>query len=251
MLPFTIVINTCFEYAPRTLPVLLESLAMAEVPLESVVVTVGQCVDGQLPTMPEGVVCRMVACDYTGMDLTALICLSERDDVVSTQWVLYLHDTMVVGERFLAQATEAFRQVTGAPSSSDTTPRCVQLLDRNSMNVGFYDAIWLRSLDLSKFKIAADADLEAKREIKAIGCGDKVFEMCPLDNRRYLGTHPRDFTNMGTFTYEEDGSSNTRIIEYYPVLDIFKLKSWNGDVAKVGYYRAADGSMRVNIPVGV
>ena len=117
MLPFTIVVNTCFEYAPRTLPMLLESLAMAGVPLDSVVVVVGQCVDEQLPTMPDA--CRrMVACDYTGMDLTALICLSERDDVVSTQWVLYLHDTMVVGEQFLERAMEAFRQVTQAPSSS-------------------------------------------------------------------------------------------------------------------------------------
>lgn len=254
-LPFTVVIHTCASYAPTTLPMLLESLELAGVPTESVLVVCGQCADGQRPVVETGNVLyrnvRMITVPYTAESLTGLICLSEQHSLVDSPWVLYIQDTMVVGDEFLPRALEAHRQILGLPSTSESPVLCVKLLDKFSLSVGFYNTTWLRGLDLRDLKTTVNEDdLHAMRDIKT-WCEDKVFDLCPLDSVRFLGRFdsPEDRRLLGDFKYSD--TSAARQIEHYPSLDLYKFKSWDGDAQRVGTYRAPDGTIKVAIPVGI
>lgn len=267
-LPFTIVIQTCYSYAEVAVPVLLASLAQAGVPRESLLVVCGQCPPAagggggtcRPPRIPGAEGLRVAAVSYTAEALTGLIHLSETpppapdplldpDSSPPTGWVLYLQDTMAAGPDFLRRALEVHRQVLDTPSTSESSVHCVKLLNGFSMSVGFYDLAWLRGLDLGALKAEA-ADTDRVREIKT-WCEDKVFDMCPAASARFLAefNNPEDRRVLGAFRYSD--SSAARKIEHYPVLDLYKFKSWDGDEARVGTYRAADGTERVAIPVGV
>lgn len=244
-LPFTIVINTCEGYQSVSLPVLLQSLAMAGIPPESLLVVCGQCPVPESATV-DGMRVRRVP--YTAEALTGLIHVSESDDV-TTDWVLYIQDTMAVGEEFGPRILETYRQMMERPSGSTTGLLAVKLLDHFSLSVGFYEVAWLRELreEIRGFKVMA-ADEHAMRDIKT-WCEDKIFDMCPPGRILHLS----EFVNrkdMGEFRYSETSAS--RRIEHYPVLDLYKFKSWYGDVDSVGMYRdPTTGKERVRIPVGL
>jgi len=246
---YTLVINTCAPYAPVTLPPLLASLDMAGFPRSRIVVTCGQCPGGVAPEVPEARGVRVVACDYAAEALTGLIALSERPEDIAglAPWVLYIQDTMMVGERFPQATHEVMRQLEAAPSSSAHPTLCVKLCDVFSLSVGFYSVAWLRDQDLAEFKASADVDEHGMRQIKT-WCEDKVFERCPPESTKFLGKWS-DREMVGTFRYSDEG--HERYIEHYPVLDLYKFKSWDGDAQRVGFYRDPDGLERVKIPVGV
>lgn len=247
-LPFTIVINTCDAYMSTSLPVLLDTLALAGIPAESLLVVCGQSAAAAREVAEGGI--RVHRVPYTAEALTGLIYLSETDDtVVSDGWVLYLQDTMAVGEQFGPRIVETYRQVMERPSGSESSLLAVKVLDHFSLSVGFYDLAWLRELreEIRGFKVMC-ADEHAMREIKT-WCEDKVFDMCPPDRILHLDSFV-DRRQLGEFRYSE--SSAVRQIEHYPSLDLYKFKSWNGDDDAVGKYRdPTTGQERVRIPVGL
>lgn len=237
--PFTIVINTCRAYASTALPMLMQSLAAAGVPVSQVVVVCGQCGADEAPEVPVGV--RLECREYTAEAMTGLIALSESD-LVATPWVLYVQDTMMVGPQFPFRAL----QLCDAVSPADTD--CVRLLDMFSLSVGLYSTAWLRGLDLSGFKRLA-ATKEDMQRIKTWS-EDRVFGLAESARSRHLAEfgNPADRVLRGDFRYTPE--SPRRVIEHYPVLDLYKLKSWDGDVERVGVVEI-DGQVMPNIPVGV
>lgn len=249
-LPFTIVINTCHAYQGVSMPVLLDSLAMAGIPAESLLVVCGQSpASDSGVTVAEGGI-RVHRVPYTAEALTGLIHLSESaDGVPDGGWILYIQDTMVVGQQFGPRIMETFRQIMERPSGSTTGLVAVKLLDQFSLSVGFYDVAWLREVreEIQGFKVMS-ADEHAMRDIKT-WCEDKIFDMCPPERIAHLAEFAGR-QHMGTFKYSE--TSADRIIEHYPVLDLYKFKSWDGNVARVGMYRdPATGEERIRIPVGL
>lgn len=240
--PATVVINTCAEYASTTVPVLLESLGVAGVPRQSIVIVCGQCADGQEPGIPMADDIRTIFVSYTAEALTGLIAVSESD-AVTTPWVLYLQDTMVVGRDF------AYRALMLCDSVSPETIDCVKLLDRYSLSVGLYSTAWLRTLDLAGFKRVVHTKADMQR-IK-LWSEDRVFGMCAADRSMYLAEfrNPEERVTMGDFRYGDVGAK--RLIEHYPVLDVYKLKSWDGDVKRVGVVEVEGVGQMPNIPVGV
>ena len=216
-LPFTIVVQTCYEHAATTLPVLLESLETVGVPLSSsLLVVCGQCpADSQGdPVLPgyDGSY-RVVPVGYAAGALTGLVCVSERPALVATPWLLYIRDTMAAGEEFLERALEAYRQICDTPSTSQAPVRCVKLLDRASMGVGFYDTRWLGSLDLVGCKGKGGR-----------AAPDEVFDLCPAECAKYIGEfdNPEHRQVLGEFRYSEAAAART--IEHYPALDLYKFK---------------------------
>lgn len=250
-LPFTIVVSTCRPYAPTALPMLLDSLRMAGTPMGSVVVVCGECPGGDVPEIEGGVsdVRLVVGVEYTCEALTGLIWVSEQPAGTTAPWVLYLQDTMVAGEEFVARALEAHRQIEALPGTSESPVRCVKLLDKFSLSVGFYSAEWLRGEALGALK-RDGVGVHEMREIKT-WCEDSVFNRCPRDSVRFLASFdsPEDRRVLGEFRYSDGGAE--RRIEHYPSLDLYKFKSWDGNVMRVGTYRAPDGSERTAIPVGL
>lgn len=254
---FTIVVNTCASYAPVTLPVLFESLDRAGVPRAATLVVVGQCPGGRLPEgLPGGT--TYAAVEYTAECLTALVA---APDLVDTPWIFLLQDTMAVGPEFPARVQRAYELLSErsdpsaagtssshAPSSSSSPLKCVRLLDRFSMSVGFYDVAWLRTLGLrERFARPGDCDV---REIKRWS-EDAVFDLAPPGGEAHLAEHddPAQRRVQGEMRYVPGGRART--VEHYPVLDLTKCKSWDGDASKHGTYVDDEGVVRVDIPVGV
>lgn len=243
--PATVVINTCAEYAATTVPVLLESMGVAGVPHQNIVIVCGQCAEGQSPpTIGLADDIRKIFVPYSAEALTGLIAVSELAGAVATPWVLYLQDTMVVGRDF------AYRALMLCDSVSPDTIDCVKLLDRYSLSVGLYSTAWLRGLDLDGLKRTVHTKQDMQR-IK-LWSEDRVFGMCAADRSMFLAEfrNPQERVHMGEFRYADVGAAR-RVIEHYPVLDVYKLKSWDGDVKRVGVVEVEGVGQMPDIPVGV
>lgn len=230
--PLTLVINTCAAYAPTTVPMLLESLGAAGVPPEAIRIVCGQSSD-KPPAIPlvDEMGISVVHTEYTAEAMTGLVYLSEHHDLVDTPWVLYLQDTMAVGPDF------PYKALMVCDSVSVEQVDCVRLLDMFSLSVGLYSTAWLQGLDLSEYKRQA----RTTRDVQQIKTWseDRVFGLCAPERARHLAEYqnPTDRVVMGDFRYSD--ASTPRIIEHYPVLDVYKLKSWMG------------GAPDTDIPVGV
>lgn len=257
-LPFAIVIEACRDYAPVALPVLLDSLETAGAPLDSVVVVCGQCEaergeDAALDAVEDRVIRgggRFERRKYTTVCATALVAVSEDPALVSKPWFLHLQCTTSVGARFVDLARDVYYDLSGRPGLD-----CIKLLDRFSMNMGFYRTAWVRGLasELARHKRGgADAptaaDVHEVRDIKT-WCEDLVFGMCSPAAAECLGRYAdaEAVQFRGWFKYREDGQP--RVHEYYPSLDLHKYKSWFGQA--VDAYDTPDGRRRRRIPVGV
>ncbi len=206
---FTVVIQTCYDNAATTVPVLLESLTTAGVPPSAVLVVCGKCPsDDGVPLAAPGF--RLVPVTHAGP--AGLICVSERPDLVTTPWLLCLQDTMAVGQEFTQRALEAHRQICDTPGTSQAPVRCVKVLDTLDTDVGLYDARWLGTLDLAGYK-------------GGNGGGGEVFDLCPVECARYMGRSddPDQRLVLGEFRYSEGGVART--IEHYPVLDLYHFTS--------------------------
>lgn len=196
---FTVVINTRAHDAAVTVPPLLQSLELAGVPGDSVLVV---CGGGGADAEPGWR--REPGCS----PITGLVHVSRHPDSVRTPWVLYLQDTMVVGKEFWPRAAEVARQLTEAPSTSDHPVRCVRMLDAKSHGVGFYSVAWLEALALADEPAAAD---------------DAVFDLCDPQSTKFLG-HYDDLDQrcvVGEFRYRDGDPA--RPIEHCPVLDVYKF----------------------------
>ncbi len=238
-LPFDIVVTTCHTYFDVTTPVLLASMREAGVPMERVHIVKGQA--GESRDDVDRTAPRVHSCEYTAEALTALVYAAEHPEAFKG-WVLLLQDTMTVGLDFVRRALEVYDTHCTRPE----TTRCVKLLDKFSLSVGFYHMPWVRTLDLTPIK-RHDADEHVVRDVKMF-IEDWVFDKCP--NPTWLGRFDNDQHRrvLGWFSYAPGAAR--RMIEHYPVLDVCKLKSWYGQVHEVGTYTDPAGAHKIKIPVG-
>lgn len=212
MPPCTIVINTCAKYAATTMPGLLDSLRAARVPGSSVCVVIGAC-DGQDPALEyDWPGMRIVEKSYTWLDLTAMVAISNDEDIVRTPWILYLHDTSRVGPEFMGMLKKTFWDM-----HAHQLDACM-LLPETSMNIGYYRTSWVRGLRLNDH-MHHPSESQA---LKIGGVEDRVFDM--TSNKMHLET-VADFVPAGHHRY---GDGVPRRVEYYPALDMYKYKSWFG-----------------------
>lgn len=244
-MPFTIVVTTCKAYANTTLPLLFGSMDEARVPPSCIAVVVAQCPDlkHECPLLDhaERAGVRVRAVEYAAEALTGVVCTAEDADLVQTPWFLYIQDCSVVGPNFLTRALEVYQT------------RCrgdawvVKLTDRFAMSVGFYNTACVKSLAprLAALKVY-DADVDAIRAMK-MHIEDAAFNMVPPQNTQVIGSFEADRRVVGEYRYE--GVGTRRMVEYYPLLDYFKLKSWWGQ--SVDTYTTQDGREAAALPVGV
>lgn len=168
-----------------TLSMLLESLDLAGVS-EVLVVCRG---DGR---PPEGV--KTVQAPDRG-EVTGLLHVASHPDAVKTRWMVYLQDTMVVGQEFAALAASVAAGAAALPSP----PVCATLDD----GTGLYDVAWLASLGPPAPRSVQD-----------------VLDACP-EGRRPLDAAVED---MGTFRYPGDTEPPRRIARH-PCLDVYRFVS--------------------------
>lgn len=246
-LPFDVVVTTCLEYAARTLPALFDTMRAAGVPLASVHVVVGQCPGGidagsDLGELAAGLVgegVRVTSVAYGAEALTGVVRTALHG--ARTPWILMIQDSCFVGPGFVAKATEVHDRV----RESDEYD-VVKLTDRFSLSIGFYRTAWLESKaeDLRRVCIHR-FDVDSIRRLK-MHIEDKAFDMADPARTAVLGRF-EDRAIVGGFRYP--GSATDRVVEHYPALDVFKVKSWMGQ--RVPTYRTAEGDDLLEIPVGV
>lgn len=237
-----LVVTSCAAYAPTTLPPLFRTLHQAGVPMSAVVVVIAQCA----PTEPldevrrvcEGA--RVVTVEYAAEALTGVIRVSEGG-LVDSPWFVYIQDCSLVGPTFWSKACALHKAVADRPLD------VVKLLDVFSLSVGMYRTAWVESVKdrLSPLRVFG-ADDNAIKKIKE-DIEDAAFKMAPAARTVYLGgfENKEDRCLVGKFSYP--GSATERIVEHYPSLDYFKLKSWWGQAWKT----MDDGTQVPIIPVGV
>lgn len=190
-----IVINATAHRGPAALPVLLESLHLANVPLH----TVTAVCPGELPELP---VAR-ARTDFNAGSLTGLVHAAEsgREDWAE-EWVLYLHETTVVGDSFLSRLNDLVGAAAGL--------QCVTLSkDVHGCNAGLYSLAWLRTLGLERCKDPA----------AAVHIGE-VATRCDPERRRFMTAEAHD---VGEFRYSEDDPEVLRI-RWHPELDVYEFR---------------------------
>lgn len=240
-LPFDVIVTTCLEYAPKTLPALLDTMKASGVPLVSVHVVVGQCPAGRPECIAElereGA--KVTTVPYGAEALTGAVACA-RGDVSTTPWFLMIQDTCFVGPGFVKLASEVHDRVRDTDDFD-----VVKLLDKFSLSIGFYRTTWLASkaADLDRVRIES-FDVDSIRRLKMF-VEDVAFDMADPARTAVLGRFD-DRALVGNFKYP--GSDTDRVVEHYPSLDIYKVKSSIGQ--RVQRYTTTKGDDVLRIPVG-
>jgi hypothetical protein len=151
-----------------------------------------------------------IYCYHNSIDFTGLITLVElfNDDI--DEYYFYLHDTCRIGENFYKKLKSI--QLTNVSS--------IKIKNRSSMNIGIYS-----QKIINKFKdfllYKKNTDESRCMEFKCINYNeDYIFENDDnniiLDNYNdHIYTGPTDYYKTGTM----------RIVEYFPNLDLYKMKA--------------------------
>jgi len=151
-----------------------------------------------------------IECNHNSMDLTALITMFELYKEAEEEYYFYLHDTCKVGDQFY----EKLKSINLAGVSS------IKINRHFSMNIGVYSQRIINTFGdlLVSLKNFSDDSLIALKKTQY--AEDHIFNHDPnnkiLDN--YDGhnfTGPTNYYNTGTM----------RIVEYYPSLDLYKIKA--------------------------
>ena len=123
----------------------------------------------------------------------------------------------------------------------------VKLLDAFSLSVGMYRTAWVESIKDKLLPLRIfDADTDAIKKIKET-IEDAAFNLASPDRTLCLGRFDNELDRkvVGKCTYP--GSTTQRLVEHYPSLDYFKLKSWWGQ----SWETNDKGDTTPIIPVGV
>lgn len=204
-----ICISTCRNYAPSTIPNIISSLKDAGIYMQNILVVEG---DNQTRKVENKDYMHCYV-EHNSFDLTSLIEVVESH--YSSKWWLLLHDTCVVGKSFrtcLARANENVDRVA--------------LLQHPSMSIGLYKYEFLlqhaeKINSYKTFTTTPEERLLAKH--KAFESEDVLLWKLPCGSIDSFG-HNRVSQLVNADLWKMQRTEN-RIQEYFPQLDIYKLKA--------------------------
>jgi hypothetical protein len=154
---------------------------------------------------------KYIYCNHNSIDFTSFIALTEINEYYnSDNYYFYMHDTCRIGQNF-------YKKLKNINLLSVTT---IKIHGRYSMNIGVYS----QSI-INKFKdfllTKKNTDESKCIQFKKIDYNeDYIFHNDPNnvlleDYSGWLYKGPIDYYNTGTM----------RIIEYYPNVDLYKIKA--------------------------
>ena len=206
-----ICVSTCKKYSQKTIPVLTSSLREAGFPLEDVLVVDGGYTHDRSLKL-EGIDTLEVS--HNSFDFTALIAVTEKR-IESDFWLL-LHDTCRVGPKFCSLLHAA-----------DFSYKKIALKPFPSMSIGLYSFDYLlqhteRIIREKNTDYSEEGLIKAKHT--AIGHEDLLLwktNDLPCGTFNKVGERDRITQSVDSGWYT---TATDRIQEYYPQLDLFKLK---------------------------
>jgi hypothetical protein len=210
--------------------------------MDSVHVVVGSCPEAPLADLVAMIadlepLVGVTAVPFGALELTGVVACA-RGVVSTTPWFMMIHDTSFVGPSFVQRASEVHSRVRDTEDFD-----VVKLLDTFSMSVGFYRRDWVRSKAADMVSIVSP-DIDSIRTLKMV-VDDIVFAMADPKRTAVLGRFDdlNDRADVGRFMYKD--SATDRLVEHYPSLDLYKLKS------RYGKSTAVRGDCVLEMPVGV
>jgi len=150
-----------------------------------------------------------IYCNHNSIDFTGLITLEELYHENIEDYYLYLHDTCRIGDNFFNKLK----------SINLTKISTIKLNKSFSMNMGIYSQKTINKFCdflLSKKNVDENRCLE----FKAVSNEDYIFDN-DINNVVLENYDGWNFT--GPTDYYETGTQ--RIVEYYPNLDLYKMKA--------------------------
>lgn len=175
---------------------------------EILVVVGGHYENGGYVTRKEGNI-TYIECNHNTMDLTALIALAELFPK-NTEYYFYMHDTCKIGTNFYKKLKAI--DLNGVSS--------IRINKKFSMNIGIYSQALINSFadTIIPLKNYSDATiLSAKQSVYA---EDYIFFRDPTN--KILDDYD-GFIHEGPTNYY--GTGTMRIVEYYPNIDLYKIKA--------------------------
>jgi hypothetical protein len=193
---------------------LLENLQKCDEYLEyDIIIVIGgyYCLENYEISIEKNI--TYIKCNHNSIDYTGLITLMELYSNID-EYYLYLHDTCNVGKNFYKK----LKLINLTNVSSIRINRPV------SMNIGIYST---NIINKFKYFLLSKKNMNSDNSFffKCNGQEDYIFNNdnnnIVLDNYEgHIYTGPTDYYNTGTM----------RIVEYYPNLDIYKIKANYGKI---------------------
>lgn len=198
-----IVVNSCYKYHEKTLPIILDSLSHDENVF---------CVIGESPvSKDEG---NFLYREWANMDNNGLIwVVTEKEKLKKYEWIFYIHDTCIC----LPEFKESLYTIVSQYPESDA----IKLYDQFSMSMGFYklESLWdTRISEFLKSTINYDKNEETILNIKK-SVEDQVFKI--LKNVPILPNNYK-YMDEGKSYYDTD---TKRILEKWVHPPFYKLKA--------------------------
>jgi hypothetical protein len=151
-----------------------------------------------------------IKCNHNSIDFTGLITLLELYSVNINEYYLYLHDTCKIGQDF-------YNKIKSIDLNNVSS---IKINKRNSMNIGIYSQKIIN--EFKDFLLQKKNTDESKcMQFKSIDYNeDYIFDndknnILLNDYDGFIYTGPIDYYNTGTM----------RLIEYFPHLDLYKMKA--------------------------
>lgn len=195
---------------------LLESLkSCEEFTNYEIVVCIGGYYDNKDYEISKNENVTIIKCNHNSIDLTGLITLYElyKDDI--HEHYLYLHDTCKVGDNF-------YKKLSKISLENVST---IRINKGPSMNIGIYSQqiinkysdFLIANKNVKESEIMRFKSLNIKYEDYIFKSDKNNIVLDNYNGHNYTG--PTDYYGSGVM----------RIVEYYPNLDLFKIKAnWGG-----------------------
>jgi hypothetical protein len=193
---------------------LLESLKENDINYCDIIVVIGGHYNLSNYEITQNENITYIHANHNSIDFTGLITLLELYYNDINEYYVYLHDTCRIGKEF-------YNKINSLDLTNVTS---IKIVHPFSMNIGIYSQTIIN--DFKDFLLSTKNTKEEecmKYKLNAVANEDYIFNNDTnnklLDN--YNGhsyTGPTDYYNTGTM----------RIVEYYPNLDLYKIKAnWN------------------------
>jgi hypothetical protein len=230
-----VIVNTCYQFFPATVPALLESLtSVGGVPLGRVIIVVGETEPGAPQLESQGVAAsgaNVVYVPYANLDNNALIWASGADAAAlpDNGWLFYLHDTCTVVNGFWEKVVAKVIEL----ENMTPTPLAGKLHRPFSMCIGLYAVAGLRRAavhdDLAR-RVNLDRSEVARMRIKwdLATLEDHVFGLLEREFPGAIWVYPnvRKVIARGDTPY---GTGTDRIHELYVDPGVIKKKANFGE----------------------
>ena len=189
---------------------LLESLKENDINYCEIIIVIGGCYDLNDYEITKDKNITYIRANHNSIDFTGLITLLELYYKDIDEYYLYLHDTCKIGKNFYKKL-----------KSIDLTNVSSIKINKNfSMNIGIYS-----QKIINKFKNfllnKKNTDESKCMQYKTVDYNeDYIFNN---DNNNKILNNYNDWNYTGPTDYYNTGTM--RIVEYYPNLDLYKIKA--------------------------